>query len=46
MFRMCTHYHDMLVLHYGDYMTPPPENERVSKHDGSAPPPCEKGGKA
>lgn len=34
MFRMCTHYHDMLVLHYGDYMTPPPENERVSKHDG------------
>lgn len=32
--RMCTHYHDMLLIHYGDYMTPPPEGERVSKHDG------------
>lgn len=32
--RMCTHFHDMLVIHYGDYMTPPPQSERVSKHDG------------
>jgi len=32
--RVSKHYHDMLVLHYGDYMTPPPEKERVSKHDG------------
>ena len=31
--RVSSHYHDMLVLHYGDYMTPPPEKERVSKHD-------------
>ncbi len=32
--RMCTHFHEMLTIHYGDYMTPPPERERVSKHDG------------
>lgn len=32
--RMSSHYHDMLVLHYGDYMTPPPQAERVGRHAG------------
>ncbi len=32
-FRVATHAHQMLRLQYGDYMTPPPELERVSKHD-------------
>lgn len=32
--RMSRHYHDMLVLHYGDYMTPPPQAERVGRHEG------------
>ncbi len=26
-------YHDMLTAYYGDYMTPPPENERDTGHD-------------
>jgi lipopolysaccharide cholinephosphotransferase len=25
-------YHDYLTAIYGDYMTPPPENKRVSPH--------------
>lgn len=32
--RMSRHYHHMLVLHYGDYMTPPPQAERVGRHEG------------
>ena len=32
--RVSANYHEMLVIHYGDYMTPPPEKERKSKHDG------------
>ncbi len=32
--RVSRHYHNMLVLHYGDYMTPPPQAERVGKHEG------------
>ena len=30
--RMAVHAHEMLVLHYGDYMTPPPQTERAGKH--------------
>lgn len=30
--RMAVHAHEMLVLHYGDYMTPPPASERAGKH--------------
>jgi len=32
--RISQNYHEMLIIHYGDYMTPPPEMERKSKHDG------------
>lgn len=32
--RVSRYYHEMLVIHYGDYMTPPPASERKSKHDG------------
>lgn len=32
--RMARDFHQMLTIHYGDYMTPPPEGERKSKHDG------------
>lgn len=31
--RMAVHAHEMLVLHYGDYMTPPPASERAGKHE-------------
>lgn len=44
MLRMCVNYHPMLVIHYGDYMTPPPESERVSRHDGQRA--AQEGGKA
>lgn len=30
--RIPVGYHDLLTQIYGDYMTPPPENERVSRH--------------
>lgn len=36
MFMCPTHYDAFLTEWYGDYMTPPPENERVTHHDYKA----------
>ena len=31
--RKVAHYDEILKLHYGDYMTPPPEKDRRATHD-------------
>lgn len=36
MFMVPVGYHDLLTRIYGDYMTPPPEEERISRHDFNA----------